>query len=213
MADLYEKISHEISAAKKFAPETIEIPKYILNNLKYAPYSWQTNALECLIYYENEKSGLKKNPSHLMFNMATGSGKTFLMGALILYYYKKGYRNFISVGGDGILLTKQRIILLIKIINNILFKDKIIIDDKVVNIRKVEKFSNISNNIEIKFTTIQKLYNDIHRVKENKVTLEELNSKNIVMLADEAHHLNTATSNDFNEQLDMNLKELKETIQ
>ena len=31
MADLYEKISHEISAAKKFAPETIEIPKYILN--------------------------------------------------------------------------------------------------------------------------------------------------------------------------------------
>ena len=67
MADLYEKISHEISAAKKFAPETIEIPKYILNNLKYAPYSWQTNALECLIYYENEKSGLKKNPSHLMF--------------------------------------------------------------------------------------------------------------------------------------------------
>ena len=31
------------------------------------------------------------------------------------------------------------------------------------------------------------------------------------MLADEAHHLNTSTSNIFNEQLDMNLKELKET--
>ena len=211
MADLYEKISHEISAAKKFAPETIEIPKYILNNLKYAPYSWQTNALECLIYYENEKSGLKKNPSHLMFNMATGSGKTFLMGALILYYYKKGYRNFIFFVHRSNIVDKTENNFIDKNHTKYLFKDKIIIDDKVVNIRKVEKFSNISNNIEIKFTTIQKLYNDIHRVKENKVTLEELNSKNIVMLADEAHHLNTATSNDFNEQLDMNLKELKET--
>jgi len=34
-------------------------------------------------------------PTHLMFNMATGTGKTLLMAALILYYYKKGYRHFI----------------------------------------------------------------------------------------------------------------------
>ena len=46
-----------------------------------------------------------------MFNMATGSGKTFLMGALILYYYKKGYKNFIFLFTEIILLTKQRIIL------------------------------------------------------------------------------------------------------
>jgi len=135
MADLYEKISHEISAAKKFAPETIEIPKYILNNLKYAPYSWQTNALECLIYYENEKSGLKKNPSHLMFNMATGSGKTFLMGALILYYYKKGYRNFIFFVHRSNIVNKTENNFIDKNHTKYLFKDKIIIDECVLIIK------------------------------------------------------------------------------
>ena len=53
MSDLYEKISHELSAVRKVAPETIKIPKYILENLKYTPYTWQTSALESLVYYEN----------------------------------------------------------------------------------------------------------------------------------------------------------------
>ena len=97
-----------------------------------------------------------------MFNMATGSGKTFLMGALILYYYKKGYRNFIFFVHRSNIVNKTENNFIDKNHTKYLFKDKIIIDDKVVNIRKVEKFSNISNNIEIKFTTIQKLYNDIH---------------------------------------------------
>ena len=76
-----------------------------------------------------------------MFNMATGSGKTFLMGALILYYYKKGYRNFIFFVHRSNIVDKTENNFIDKNHTKYLFKDKIIIDDKVVNIRKVEKFS------------------------------------------------------------------------
>jgi len=34
-------------------------------------------------------------PAHLLFHMATGSGKTLIMAANILQLYKQGYRNFI----------------------------------------------------------------------------------------------------------------------
>ena len=74
--------------------------------------------------------------------------------------------------------------------NKYLFTDKIVIDDVSVNIKKVEKFSP-SSDIQIKFTSIQQLYNDIHIIKENQTTLEDLHGLDIVMLADEAHHLNT----------------------
>lgn len=47
--------------------------------------------------------------------------------------------------------------------------------------------------MEIKFTSIQKLYNDIHIQRENQTTLGDLHSRDIVMLADEAHHLNAST--------------------
>lgn len=32
---------------------------------------------------------LKDKPTHLLFHMATGAGKTMMMAALILYYYEK----------------------------------------------------------------------------------------------------------------------------
>ena len=76
-----------------------------------------------------------------MFNMATGSGKTFLMGALILYYYKKGYKNFIFFVHRNNIVNKTENNFINKNHTKYLFKEKIIIDGKVINIRKVEKFS------------------------------------------------------------------------
>jgi type III restriction enzyme len=69
-----------------------------------------------------------------------------------------------------------------------------------VNIRKVENFSNDSDDIEIKFTSIHKLHNDIYKVKENCVYLDDLLGRDIVMLADEAHHLNSDTKKKKNNQ-------------
>jgi len=87
--NLYETINNQKEALKNFNPEIFEIPNYVMNNLKYEFFDWQKEAFENLLYYENPKSRLKKTPTHLMFNMATGTGKTLLMAACILYYYKQ----------------------------------------------------------------------------------------------------------------------------
>ena len=85
---LYEKINTQKEALKNFNPEIFKIPEYISNNLKYNFFYWQKEAFENFLFYENPNSKLKKEPTHLMFNMATGTGKTLLMASMILYYYK-----------------------------------------------------------------------------------------------------------------------------
>ena len=49
------------------------------------------------------------------------------------------------------------------------------------------------NDINICFTTIQKLHSDLTTEKENALTYEDFKDKKIVLLADEAHHMNTRT--------------------
>ena len=193
---MYEIIPERIKGAKSVFPEICDIPHYITDNLKHKLFYWQIEALEHFLYYDNEKPGLKKYPVHLMFNMATGSGKTLLMAALILYYYKQGYRHFIFLVNQNNIVDKTQNNFVNKSHTKYLFKDKIIIDDRIVNIKEVDNFSSNPDNIEIKFTTIQKLHNDIHSEKENQVTLQELNKRNLVILADEAHHLNADTKRD-----------------
>ena len=194
--NLHEIISERIKGVKSFAPEAIAIPQYIRDNLKHDLFYWQEEALEHLLYYENERPGLKKYPTHLMFNMATGSGKTLIMAAAMLYYYKQGYRHFIFLVNQNNIVDKTQNNFINKSHTKYLFKDKIVIDDKTVNIKEVENFSDKPKEIEIKFTTIQQLHNDIHIQRENQLILEELNKRDIVILADEAHHLNADTKRD-----------------
>lgn len=167
------------------------IPDYITDNIKHPLFDWQRKALENLI---TANIGDEK-PNHLLFNMATGTGKTLLMAACILYYYKQGYRHFLFFVNQNNIVDKTENNFINQQHNKYLFKQKIVIDDKTVNIKKVDTFSPSPNGIEIKFTTVQKFYNDIHAEKENINTLDELNRLNLVMLADEAHHLNANTKN------------------
>ncbi|MEA3295783.1 MAG: DEAD/DEAH box helicase family protein, partial [Patescibacteria group bacterium] len=187
------------------------IPEYITDNLKYNFFDWQNNAFENLLIYQKIKEIKNPNePTHLMFNMATGTGKTLLMAATILYYYKQGYRHFIFFVNQNNIVDKTENNFLDNTHTKYLFKEKIVIDDKTVDIKKVETFSDNPQNIEIKFTTIQKLYNDIHLERENKTTLDDLHKKNIVMLADEGHHLNADTKNKKGDQEELDFKsELK----
>ncbi len=192
---LYDTINTQKEALKSFNPEVFEIPNYISSNLKYDLFDWQKEAFENFLFYENPKSKLQKRPTHLMFNLATGTGKTLLMASTILYYYNKGYRHFIFFVNQNNIVDKTENNFIDSTHTKYLYKDKIVIDDKTVNIKKVETFSDNPQGIEIKFTTIQKLYNDIHIERENQTTLDDLHSKDIVMLADEAHHLNANTKN------------------
>ncbi len=173
-----------------------EIPEYISTNLKHTFFDWQKEAFENFLTYQAIRERENPNkPTHLMFNMATGTGKTLLMAATILYYYQQGYRNFLFFVNQNNIVDKTENNFINSTHTKYLFKEKIVIDDKTVNIKKVDTFSDNPQGIEIKFTSIQKLYNDIHLQRENQTTLDDLHSKDIIMLADEAHHLNTTTNN------------------
>ena len=188
--NLYQTIAISKEAIRKYKPEVIAIPDYVSDNLRYGFFDWQRDAFENFLVYEADH---KKDPTHLMFNLATGTGKTMLMAASLLYYYKQGYRHFIFFVNQNNIVDKTENNFIDKNHNKYLFSNTIEIDDKIVNIKKVETFSRKPKDIEIRFTTVQKLYNDIHLEKENQISYKELLKKDIVMLADEAHHLNADT--------------------
>ena len=193
---LYEKIENQKEVLDE---DSYTIPDYITNNLRYPLYDWQKAALENFLIHEKLRQkkiskGEKVPPNHLMFNMATGSGKTLVMAALILYYYKHGYKNFIFFVNQNAILGKTQANFIDCSHNKYLFSENIVIDGRRVNIREVEIFSNSQDDIQIKFTTIQKLHNDIYKEGENALLLSDLQKRNIVLFADEAHHLNAATS-------------------
>jgi type III restriction enzyme len=197
---LYESIDGK---AYRLRIPFAEIPDYILQNLKHDFFEWQKEAFEKFLTFQGIKK--RENPSgytHLMFNMATGSGKTLLMAATMLYYYEQGYRHFIFFVNQNNIVDKTENNFINSTHTKYLFKEKIVIHDETVQIKQVENFSNSPQGIEVKFTTIQKLYNDIHLERENQTTLNDLHKKNIVMLADEAHHLNANTrSKAYQEEL------------
>ena len=72
-----------------------------------------------------------------------------------------------------------------------MFADKIVMNHQVVNIREVEDFSDAQeDSINIVFTTIQKLHQDLNTPRENRLSYEQFEDISVVLLADEAHHLN-----------------------
>lgn len=191
----------------------IEIPAYITDNLKYSLFDWQKDAIRHFLAFnesEYEFDKPEEAPFHLLFNMATGTGKTLLMAGLILYYYKKGYRNFIFFVNQNNIVDKTENNFIDKNHTKYLFNQNIVIDEKNVKIKKVETFSNDSDNIEIKFTSIHKLHNDIYTVRENAVYLEDLQKRDIIMLGDEAHHLNADTKKKKTSQIEASLEYTEE---
>ena len=175
------------------------IPSYITDNLKYQLYDWQRTALENFFINEKLRSKLLKkgeilSPNHLMFNMATGSGKTLVMAALILYYYKQGYKNFIFFVNQNAILGKTQANFIDIKHNKYLFKENIVIDGRRVAFREVDMFSDFCDGVQIKFTTIQKLHNDIYKENENSVLLSDLQKRDVILFGDEAHHLNASTA-------------------
>ncbi len=179
------------------------LPSYLINNLKHNLHGYQKEALEDFIFYveadENPKTKTdlrdKDEPIHAMFNMATGSGKTLIMAANILYFIKHGYKKFLFVTHQTNILNKTKENLSNTYHQKYLFNEKIVIDSNVININEVERFGN-NDNYEIKFTTIQQLHIDLDetKIRENRNDQQDLNKLDIVILADEAHHFNTQTT-------------------
>ena len=196
--DFLHKILDTVSGFDKRIDNT-EIPDYITKNLSqiFETRPYQKKAFSRFIYYlENDNFEDKQNkPYSLMFNMATGSGKTMIMAGLILYLYKQGYRNFLFfVNSTNIINKTIDNFINIRSSKYLFNKNSISFDGKIVNIKQVVNFEDASNDdINICFTTIQKLHSDIYAEKENSITIEDFKEQKIVFISDEAHHINTKT--------------------
>lgn len=174
-----------------------EIPSYIDDNLKHNLRPYQSEAIRYFHYTQTSDTFKHRTPKQLMFNMATGSGKTDLMASLILYLYKeKGYQNFLfTVNTNGVIS---------KTIDNLsntqsvkyLFDEPLEIESERLSVKfitgKFPEFPN-PNDINIKFVSIQTLTNELFTQAENVMSLQDYQKTKMVILADEAHHYSAST--------------------
>lgn len=197
---LYEKldVSREIGATK-------EITNFLKQGLskRIELREYQKEAFENFItYFENEK--LNKNKQvHTLFHMATGSGKTVIMAGLILYLYEKGYRNFLFFVNQTNILEKTKDNFINVLSNKYLFNEDLNYLGEKVKINVVDNFQRDifkNNNINICFTTIQKLHLDLFENKENAMTGDDFENNKVVFISDESHHVNTFTKNRTKEE-------------
>jgi type III restriction enzyme len=154
---------------------------------------YQKEAIGRFDFYFN---GYKKRiyPAQLLFHMATGSGKTLVMAANILQFYKQGYRNFIFFVNSVNIIEKTKDNFLNPLSEKYLFAHKIKFGEKEVFIKEVQNFEAVNpEDINILFTTTQGLHIRLNFPKENALTYEDFVDKEIVLISDEAHHLQTAT--------------------
>jgi type III restriction enzyme len=194
MAFLYDTLLQEFG---KRAIAQVVVPNHITDNLKlgFGQRPYQIEAFQRFILCDSEDfEGKPKRPFHLLYNMATGSGKTLIMAGLMLHLYQKGYRNFLFFVNSNNIIQKTKDNFLNPQASKYLFKDKIVIDGKEVLIKEIDNFDEADNqNINLKFTTIQQLHIDLNNTKENSVTYEDFKDKKLVLIADEAHHLAAGT--------------------
>jgi len=174
---------------------TSRVGDEIVQNLnpKFELREYQKEALGRFDFYFN---GYQKRqyPAQLLFHMATGSGKTLIMAANILYLYKLGYRNFIFFVNSVNIIEKTKDNFLNPLSEKYLFAPKIKFGEKQVEVKEVQNFEAVNpEDINIIFTTIQGLHTRLNYPKENALTYEEFENKDIVLISDEAHHLQTLT--------------------
>jgi type III restriction enzyme len=173
-----------------------EIPGSVRLNLnpKYELREYQIEALARFFHCQKNDFPNKAYPLHFLFNMATGSGKTLIMAGLILYLYEQGYGNFLFFVNNTNIIEKTKGNFLSPLSSKYLFNQQIFIGNRRVRVSPVENFEAVSpHDINICFTTIQKLHSDLTTQKEDAITFEDFHKHKVVLIADEAHHLNVKT--------------------
>ena len=171
------------------------IPAFIKDNINqdFELREYQINAIARFIeYFVNEPN--KNFPIQLLFNMATGSGKTLIMVMTMLYLYEKGYRNFVFFVDKTNIIKKTIENFINKSSTKYLFNKILFIDGQQVFIKKVESFAESSQDrINIHFSTIAGLHSKLNNPKENSVSYVDFEKEKTVFISDEAHHINADT--------------------
>src|SRR5690625_7646441 len=92
-----EMFLYQTLRANRKAGNFIPLPNYIQNgfseNITLREY--QIEAFENTITYLENENLRKNKQTHLLYHMATGSGKTVIMAVIIHYYYIQSYKNFL----------------------------------------------------------------------------------------------------------------------
>lgn len=194
MSFLYEILLQEFG---KGAIAQVAVPNHITDNLKpaYSLRPYQIEAFQRFILCDSEAfEGKPRRPFHLLYNMATGSGKTLVMAGLMLHLYQKGYRNFLFFVNSNNIIQKTKDNFLNPQASKFLFNKRMAIDGKEVFVKEIDNFDESDNqNINIRFTTIQQLHIDLNDTRENSISYEDFKDKKLVLIADEAHHLVAGT--------------------
>lgn len=184
MAFLYEKYDGLIKEMPKYIPVNLN------QNFELRPY--QIRAFENFVTFFEGKSC--PHPTQVLFHMATGSGKTLIMAGLIIYLYKKGYRNFLFFVNLSTIVKKTEDNFLNSVSSKYLFNDELVIDGERISVKKVQNFQSTDPDaINICFTTTQGLHSDMWLIKENGISFDDFDNMKTVMISDEAHHLNATT--------------------
>jgi len=156
---------------------------------------YQHKAFQYFLNYWQEPFDGKPRQNHqLLFHMATGSGKTLMMAGLILYLYEKGYRNFLFFVNSTNIINKTRDNFLNPQSAKHLFAESISFCDRRVTVREVDNFQAANqDDINIVFSTIQGLHMSLNTPRENGLTYDDFEDQKIVLISDEAHHINADT--------------------
>lgn len=175
-----------------------QLPEYVKSNLKDNLRPYQEEALRYFHYSQFRQEIADRDYKHVLFNMATGSGKTMVMAATILYMFKEyGYQNFIFFVHTDAIIQKTKENLLNTLSSKYLFTQSLEIEGERIVIESVDIFPRqpSKNTIYLKLSTIHKIHDEINKPKENSITLEDLAEIPLVLLGDEAHHFNAETRN------------------
>lgn len=189
---LYDTILKQ--CGKMFIQRT-SIPGCISDNLKNTIRPYQKEAFQrFLTFYNEDFEGKQRGNYHLLFNMATGSGKTMVMAGLMLYLYDQGYNNFLFFVNSNTIIQKTKDNFLNSSSGKYLFAEKIIHNSHEIKVREIDNFEDADkDSLNIKFVSIQKLTVDLwteENNKENGLSLEDFKEQKIVIIGDEAHHNN-----------------------
>ncbi len=190
----------------------VKLSSVIKENLKYLPRPYQEEAFSVLDYYLNNQK-LRAKPTQVLFHMATGSGKTLVMAGAMLELYKMGYRNFIFFVNTDTIIRKTKQNFLEVNSSKYLFKNQINIDGQEVKINEVSNFESVNaDDINILFSTIQGLHTRLNNPRENGISFDDFMDKKLVLISDEAHHINSLTKKKLSKNEQENFTSWEYTI-
>ena len=174
--------------------DRVELPQYFYTSLSRTLRPYQDECFRYFTTFMSEPFEGKPLRPHLLFHMATGSGKTLVMAGAMLYLYEQGYRNFLFFVDSTNIVEKTRDNFLNPASDKYLFAKKIEINGKQVEINEVENFQGANPDcINFCLTTIQGLHTTLNNPRENSVTIDDFAEQQVVLIADEAHHINSET--------------------